>query len=95
MSSTATNAPAAISPATVPKTSGAPLDEGSALMSVEGDESVTVGATVVVAVALGEVVPPSSGGTSAVSALTMFRSPKPHSSSRPGGPMSSAVDVNR
>ncbi len=37
----------------------------------------------------------ASGGTLAVSALTIFKTPKPHLSSRPGGPLSVAVAVSR
>ena len=48
------------------------------------------GAAAVVGAALGV-----SGGTSAVSALTRLTMPYPYWSSRPGGPLSSAVAVRR
>ena len=63
------------------------LEEGRSV----GEAEVGMG---VAAEGLGSAVP-SSGGTSAVKALTTLRMPKPHLLSRPGAPISVAVEVNR
>ena len=76
--------------------SGVELEEDS--LSAPGDEEAgaTVGeVTPEAAEDVGVVVAPDRGGTSAVRALTIFKSPNPHSLSRPGGPISSAVAVRR
>ncbi|KXK60221.1 hypothetical protein AWW66_19980 [Micromonospora rosaria] len=85
----ATSTPSVASPRAVDP----PPPSGPAAADPPGPTAVGVGPAPAVGCAVDGTDP--SGGTSAVSAATRSITPWPYWSSRPGGPLSTAVAVNR